>query len=341
MAGVPWHAAEGYVARLVRAGRRVAICDQVEDAKLAKGLVERRVTELVSPGTAIHGNLVEERANTFLAAASPGPGGCGEWRWPTRRPASSSPANSPNRRSPTSSWGFRWPSSSFPRASCPPRRSSPASRERARRRLSPRVPGPSFDPGRAAARLAAHFGTVALDGFDVADLEPGIGAAGALLEYLTEMRMSPLRHLIAHPATPGAERAHGRREHAHASRRAAAARREPARHPPWGPRFDAHGDGRPPPPPVARAPERRSRSHRPAAPRGGGPRRRRSRAHPTARRPALDRRSGAARKPHRIRPRGRARAPGGGRFDAPRPRARARAGGGARPERSGGRAIPG
>src|SRR5687768_12837998 len=47
MAGVPWHAADGYVARLVRAGKRVAICDQVEDAKLAKGLVERRVTELV------------------------------------------------------------------------------------------------------------------------------------------------------------------------------------------------------------------------------------------------------------------------------------------------------
>ena len=55
MAGVPWHSAEGYIARLVRAGHRVAICDQVEDAKLAKGLVERRVTELVTPGTADRG----------------------------------------------------------------------------------------------------------------------------------------------------------------------------------------------------------------------------------------------------------------------------------------------
>ena len=74
MAGVPWHSAEGYIARLVRAGHRVAICDQVEDAKLAKGLVERRVTELITPGTAITDNLLEERANTFLAAALPGPG---------------------------------------------------------------------------------------------------------------------------------------------------------------------------------------------------------------------------------------------------------------------------
>jgi len=85
MAGVPWHSAEGYIARLVRAGHRVAICDQVEDAKLAKGLVERRVTELVTPGTAISENLLEERANTFLGAAIPGAG----TRWGARRAISS------------------------------------------------------------------------------------------------------------------------------------------------------------------------------------------------------------------------------------------------------------
>ncbi len=75
MAGVPWHAVDTYVARLVRAGHRVAICDQVEDPKLARGLVERKVTELITPGTAIAESLLEERANTFLGAILPAPDG--------------------------------------------------------------------------------------------------------------------------------------------------------------------------------------------------------------------------------------------------------------------------
>jgi DNA mismatch repair protein MutS len=197
MAGVPWHAADGYVARLVRAGRRVAICDQVEDAKLAKGLVERRVTELVSPGTAIHGNLVEERANNFLAAAAPGPGGVWGVALADASTGEFLAGEFPESALADELVGFPVAELLVPEGVVP----VPALLAReVGTSAAPLVtlrPGPSFDPGRAAARLAAHFGTVALDGFDVADLEAGIGAAGALLEYLTEMRMSPLRHLIA------------------------------------------------------------------------------------------------------------------------------------------------
>lgn len=69
MCGVPYHAAEGYIARLVRKGFRVAVCDQMEDPRFAKKLVKREVTRVVSPGTSIHAEALEPRANNYLAAA--------------------------------------------------------------------------------------------------------------------------------------------------------------------------------------------------------------------------------------------------------------------------------
>jgi len=69
MCGVPYHAADGYIAKLVRKGFRVAICDQMEDPRLAKKLVKREVTRVVSPGTSIDMQSLEPRANNYLAAA--------------------------------------------------------------------------------------------------------------------------------------------------------------------------------------------------------------------------------------------------------------------------------
>src|SRR5204862_8095075 len=66
--GVPFHAAEGYISKLIRRGYKVAICDQVEDARLAKKLVRREVTRVVTPGTAADSSLNAEDHN-FLAAA--------------------------------------------------------------------------------------------------------------------------------------------------------------------------------------------------------------------------------------------------------------------------------
>src|SRR4051812_23576845 len=70
MCGVPYHAAEGYISRLIQKGFRVAICDQVEDPKVAKKLVRREVTRIVTPGTAMDANLVRSRENNFLAAVA-------------------------------------------------------------------------------------------------------------------------------------------------------------------------------------------------------------------------------------------------------------------------------
>jgi DNA mismatch repair protein MutS len=72
MCGVPFHAAEGYIAKLIRKGFKVAICDQMEDAKLAKKLVRREVTRVVTPGTAADSSLSSEENNFLAAVASAG-----------------------------------------------------------------------------------------------------------------------------------------------------------------------------------------------------------------------------------------------------------------------------
>jgi DNA mismatch repair protein MutS len=77
MCGVPHHAVDGYIARLVRKGYRVAICEQMEDPRKAKGLVRREVVKLVSPGTLVDANYLEAREPAFLLAIAPPPG------WPS------------------------------------------------------------------------------------------------------------------------------------------------------------------------------------------------------------------------------------------------------------------
>ena len=119
MCGVPFHAADGYIARLVRKGFRVAVCEQVEDPKKAKGLVRREVVRVVSPGTLTDAGYLEAREPAFLMAIAPAvdaPGfgvalldvSTGEF---TTRRVSSAPTG--GRRSPTS-----WRSSSRARLWC-------------------------------------------------------------------------------------------------------------------------------------------------------------------------------------------------------------------------------
>lgn len=72
MAGVPHHALERYVARLIGKGFKVAVCDQVEDPKLAKGLVKRRVTRVLTPGTVVEDAMLDAKTNNFLVAAVTG-----------------------------------------------------------------------------------------------------------------------------------------------------------------------------------------------------------------------------------------------------------------------------
>ena len=68
MCGIPYHAAETYIARLIAKGYKVAICEQLEDPKQAKGIVKRDVIRVVTPGTLIESNLLEEKKNNYIMA---------------------------------------------------------------------------------------------------------------------------------------------------------------------------------------------------------------------------------------------------------------------------------
>ncbi|NLJ76171.1 MAG: DNA mismatch repair protein MutS [Peptococcaceae bacterium] len=77
MCGVPHHAAEGYIAKLISKGYHVAICEQVEDPALSKGIVKREVVRVITPGTVMEGNLLEERRNNYLVCIGPNDKGYG------------------------------------------------------------------------------------------------------------------------------------------------------------------------------------------------------------------------------------------------------------------------
>src|SRR3989304_3914852 len=72
MCGIPYHAVDSYLPKLIRSGHKVAICEQVEDPATAKGIVRREVVRIVSPGTILDGNLLESRENNYIASVSLG-----------------------------------------------------------------------------------------------------------------------------------------------------------------------------------------------------------------------------------------------------------------------------
>src|SRR5882672_7402799 len=75
LAGFPHHALDTYLPKLVRAGHRVAICDQLEDPRFVKGIVKRGVTELVTPGVSFNDQVLEKKQNNFLASVHAGKAG--------------------------------------------------------------------------------------------------------------------------------------------------------------------------------------------------------------------------------------------------------------------------
>lgn len=88
LAGFPYHALDTYLPKLVRAGERVAVCEQLEDPKLVKGIVKRGVIELVTPGVVLSDNVLVNKENTFLASVHFGKRPR-EWLFSTFRPGNS------------------------------------------------------------------------------------------------------------------------------------------------------------------------------------------------------------------------------------------------------------
>ena len=353
LAGVPVKAAADYLRQLIGAGHRVAICEQVEDPKLAKGLVRREVVETVTPGAMLQEGWLAGGKNNFLVAV-----GRDRRSGSGSRPSISAPASSCSRPWTRPASPRRSAGSARPRWWCRPTRRSPAG-DGVLRTVRERW---EFDPDLAREELARRFALATLDGLGVGpDDGPAIGAAG---------RAAPLSHRAAavgpaapRPAVRAPERRVplARRDDPPESRAGRAAPGRRARlHAARDDRRHRHPDGRPPASAVAalaaprsggdRLPARRGRgdgARRPrarAAPRGARRRARRRAAgrprrggpgHPArARRaarlvPPPARRVGGAERargldPARRRPRGRAGRRGGRARPAGRPGLRAR-----------------
>ena len=187
MAGVPWHSAEQYLARLVRLGESVAICEQVGDVATAKGPVERAVTRVVTPGTLTDAALLDEKADNRLAAILPGRERIG-LAWLS-----------------LASGEFRVLEARANALSDELERIAPAEillPDDATLELPPgavatRQPAWQFDLEAARRSLCEQFGTADLAGFGAADLTIAIGAAGALLAYARRTQSQALTHVVA------------------------------------------------------------------------------------------------------------------------------------------------
>ncbi|HEV2418271.1 MAG TPA: DNA mismatch repair protein MutS [Terriglobia bacterium] len=208
MCGVPYHAAEGYIARLVRKGFRVAICDQMEDPRLAKKLVKREVTRVVSPGTSINPEALEPRANNYLAAAVERKGGAavafadlstGDFRATefTGPDASTRLLEEIERMHPSEILSTQPEDSNHSLRSGMPAGNA-SMRNLADSEISPtRTPVESwvFDPEYGGRLLREHFRVATLAGYGLEDHALAIAAAGAILHYVRETQRGSLLHL--------------------------------------------------------------------------------------------------------------------------------------------------
>ena len=186
MAGVPYHAAESYLAKLVRLGESVAVCEQVGDPATSKGPVERQVVRIVTPGTVSDEALLEERRETLLAALSSDGQRFGlAWLDLTGGRFHVQEAND---RSALAAELERLRPAELLMA-------DDAAPESASACPVARRPPWHFDVDSAARLLNEQFGTTNLDGFGCGGLSLALGAAGALLQYVSETQRSTLPHI--------------------------------------------------------------------------------------------------------------------------------------------------
>ncbi len=219
MAGFPYHALEGYLKKLIQAGYRAAICDQVEDPKTAKGMVRREVTRIVTPGTLTDETLLDPKESNYIAALSPGNEALG-LAWLELSTGQFQCLTVPARDAPGRTHSSPAGASSRRTARVDPvalvleelarlrpaeclvpenARTSPAAVRLAELdglTLTERAPW-CFAPHQAREVLLKHFETRTLEGFDLgADDDAGVIAAGALLEYVQETQRSSLMHIL-------------------------------------------------------------------------------------------------------------------------------------------------
>jgi len=180
MCGVPYHAISSYLAKLIRAGKTAALCDQVEDPRLAKGLVRREITRIVTPGTVTEDGLLDETANNYVAAVSAlalakldlSTGEFGVEEFASRdRLDEALERYAPAEILVSDREGC---DEGFPKAT--------------------KAEAWTFSPDAAFECLTRHFKVLSLDGFGLAGKTDMVSAAGALLHYVG----TTLRHSLEH-----------------------------------------------------------------------------------------------------------------------------------------------
>lgn len=191
MAGFPYHALDTYMPKLVRAGKRVAVCDQLEDPKLTKKLVKRGITELVTPGVAISDNVLNYKENNFLAAIHFGKNACGvafldistgefltdegQYDYIEKLLVNFSPKEVLFERG----------------------KSADFKRFFGTRFFTYEMEEWAFNEQTARHKLHKHFGVKNLKGFGVDHLCNGVTAAGAILQYLELTLHTQIKHITS------------------------------------------------------------------------------------------------------------------------------------------------
>ena len=195
MCGVPYHSVDTYINKLIHAGHKVAICEQMEDPALAKGLVERSVVRVITPGTVIEEEILDASKNNYLVAVNYAKNGIGfaycdisvgsfvacELYGPTM---STDLCDELCRLNPTEILANE---SMFENAVLTKRLKSSYYLEK--------EPDIRFHAGQAAERLQSHFKVASLSGYGLEGKPLATGAAGALLHYLEETQKNSLSHL--------------------------------------------------------------------------------------------------------------------------------------------------
>jgi DNA mismatch repair protein MutS len=185
LAGIPYHALDGYLARLVQAGYRVAICEQLSGTSSSPGLVARDVVRVVTPGTVVEPALLQERANNFLAAVVLGENEAGlayaditTAEFVTTQVSLDELSTELDRLNPAELLGLQTPSSFGGRPVTP-------------------VATTILDATDARDALLAHFGTLSLEAFGCDDLPFATHAAAIIVAYLEETQKGALKQLTS------------------------------------------------------------------------------------------------------------------------------------------------
>ncbi|MGE5673526.1 MAG: DNA mismatch repair protein MutS [Mycobacterium leprae] len=196
MAGIPFHAADNYIAKLIERGHRVAVCDQMEDPRFAKGLVKREVTRIITRGTLVEPKMLQEKQNNFLCAVAFGKNGFGlaVTDLSTGEFAACQLEGADALRRLVDELGRLDPAEVILE---PGLEGEPhlAAALKAWNTATAKFDLKYFTQNDAYRRLTTHFGVTTLAGFGCEHLEMATRAAGAALAYLNETQKSSLTHI--------------------------------------------------------------------------------------------------------------------------------------------------